>query len=313
MSLQSRSSRHHWPGPNGDPIPENEPVRPSGAAQALLAPVRKVHCAGDVSPRSSPSPTLYESLLSSPTASADELFDRQDSNTSTSDSLERCVRGGLPRLSSGLSSSMRSCYPRAKSESNLAALAQEIPSCSWDQAISNACRHSSSDSPSQGGFTCESSAPSERLVRGGSSAIDLLAQMRRKQSSGAGVNISAPSSLRKISLGSEDGLSGSYGSSSLTSGSAYVSHAHDSSSRTSFSSNTSTSQDSPLENAVSLESFMHCGHMSLELSSPSTGHGWPSPKRNLQSVSKPADAISRKVTPMSQPATLSKNDAAMLS
>ena len=143
MSLQSRSSRHHWPGPNGDPIPENEPVRPSGAAQALLAPVRQVshpcysrapfsarldsshadlmltplqqvHCAGDVSPRSSPSPTLYESLLSSPTASADELFDRQDSNTSTSDSLERCVRGGLPRLSSGLSSSMRSCYPRAK-------------------------------------------------------------------------------------------------------------------------------------------------------------------------------------------------------
>lgn len=40
----SRGSRHHWAGPNADPIPENEPVRPSGTAQALLAPVRKASC-----------------------------------------------------------------------------------------------------------------------------------------------------------------------------------------------------------------------------------------------------------------------------
>lgn len=138
----TRGSRHHWAGPNADPIPEHEPVRPSGAAQALLAPVRKascscctrpnfeatrhkptgpflqVYCSGDTSPRSPASPTLYESYLNSPIASMEAGLDRQDSSASTSESLEHCVRGGLPRLSSGLSSSCNSsCHgsvPRAK-------------------------------------------------------------------------------------------------------------------------------------------------------------------------------------------------------
>ncbi|KAK9845681.1 hypothetical protein WJX84_002225 [Apatococcus fuscideae] len=282
--IQTRGSRHHWAGPNADPIPENEPVRPSGVAQSLLAPVRKVHY-GETSPRSTPSPTLYESYLSSPTASVESGLDRQDSTSSTSETLEHCVRGGLPRLSSGLSSSCSSCLssvPRAKSESNLALLAQDSSSLPWDRSIVNACRRKSYDASN------ERDLPSEHLVRGASSALDMLSQMRSSNhSQDTDVGLSASAGEAKASEGCDEAFPDSYASSSLTSGIRSQTPT-DASNRTSFSSNASTGQDSPFEHAQFLDGFMPGEAMSLSPPSSSPAKSW----QLCQPKPEPAETLS---------------------